>query len=64
MESDWEQDFTEVWRVWGFHEKLLVIVSSQILKNVFIFLPWYCLALEELWSELHLCLLFHCDLLG
>lgn len=35
MKADWEQDFTEVGHIWGLNGKLLVIVSSQLLKNVF-----------------------------
>ena len=38
MKADWEQDFTEVGHIWEFNGKLLVIVSSQLLKNVFFYL--------------------------
>lgn len=38
MKADSEQDFTEVGHIWGFNEKLSVIVSSQLLKNVFFYL--------------------------
>lgn len=38
MKADWEQDFTEVGRIWGFSGKLLVSVFSQLLKNVFFYL--------------------------